>query len=165
MEKPDKVIAGLECCTERHCTKCPYLEQEMYCMTVLEKDALELLKVQKSMLEKASEVQKSGDLISRSALIQRIIAERDTVVTDNHHDIGYHNGLSMAHGMAISAPAVEAEPVVHAHWVIERWNSGWIKSCTCSNCGNHPRDAYDPPKYCDNCGAHMDEEVSECETE
>lgn len=51
--------------------------------------------------------------------------------------------------------------VIPAHWVIERWNSGWIKRCTCSNCGNHPRDAYDPPKYCDNCGAHMDEEVTE----
>ena len=43
MEKIDRVVAGLECCTERRCTKCPYLEQEMYCMTVLEKDALEVI--------------------------------------------------------------------------------------------------------------------------
>lgn len=55
----------------------------------------------------------------------------------------------------------ELEPVVHAHWVIERWGSGYIKRCNCSNCGNHPKDPYAPPKYCDNCGAHMDEEVSE----
>lgn len=57
----------------------------------------------------------NDDLISRSALIQRIVAERDTVVTDNHHDIGYHNGLNMAHGMAISAPAVDAVEVVRCY--------------------------------------------------
>ena len=47
MEKLDKVIAGLE----RHnnvgdgepCRECPYEEYEMYCLTVMEKDALEML--------------------------------------------------------------------------------------------------------------------------
>lgn len=56
---------------------------------------------------------------------------------------------------------VEAEPIRHARWVIERWSSGYIKRCNCSNCGNHPKDAYAPPKFCDNCGAHMDEEVAD----
>lgn len=70
----------------------------------------------------------------------------------------YLNGLvseweAVVHGQTY-------EPVVHAHWVIERWSSGYIKRCSCSNCGNHPADAYSPPKYCDNCGAHMDEEVT-----
>lgn len=44
MEKLDKVIAGLECCTEERCNGCPYLEYEQYCMAVLGKDALDLLK-------------------------------------------------------------------------------------------------------------------------
>lgn len=52
MEKLSKVIAGLECCTERCCTKCPYLEQEMYCMSVLEKDALDLLKEYRELMER-----------------------------------------------------------------------------------------------------------------
>ena len=55
MEKLDKVIAGLECCTERRCTSCPYLEQEMYCMTVLEKDALELLREQNRLIRELSD--------------------------------------------------------------------------------------------------------------
>lgn len=62
---------------------------------------------------------------------------------------------------APTVDAVEANPVVHAHWVIERWSSGYVKRCNCSNCGNYPKDAYNPPKYCDNCGAHMDEEVAD----
>lgn len=60
------------------------------------------------------------------------------------------------------APSVEAEPIRHARWVIERWSSGYIKRCNCSNCGNHPKDAYAPPKFCDNCGAHMDEPIKTC---
>lgn len=82
----------------------------------------------------------TGDLISRRAVLA---------------------ALSSRLSIVESVPAVDAEPVVHAHWVIERWRSGYIKWCNCSNCGNHPKDAYAPPKFCDNCGAHMDEEVTE----
>lgn len=91
----------------------------------------------------------SGDLISRSELLKEL-SSRLTIV----------ELLGVAEIVG-DIPTVEAEPVVHAHWVIERWSSGYIKRCSCSNCGNHPRDAYDPPKYCDNCGAHMDEEVAD----
>ena len=56
-----------------------------------------------------------GDLISRSALIARIIKDRDEVVTDNHHAIGLHNGLNLAHAMAVNATAVDAVRVVQCH--------------------------------------------------
>ena len=46
-----------------------------------------------------------------------------------------------------------------AHWIIEKWPSGWIKRGNCSNCGNSPRDPYKLSKYCDECGAKMDEDV------
>ena len=53
-------------------------------------------------------------------------------------------------------PHVET-PVIHAHW-IKTYNH--IK---CSNCGvvffNQPSDKF--KNYCSNCGAKMDEEVSE----
>lgn len=52
MEKLDKVIAGLECCTEERCKGCPYLEHEQYCMGVLEKDALEMLKDYRELMER-----------------------------------------------------------------------------------------------------------------
>lgn len=89
------------------------------------------------------------DLISRSTVLAALSSRLSIV-----------NMIGVAE-IVESVPAVDAEPVVHAHWVIERWRSGYIKRCNCSNCGNHPKDAYAPPKFCDNCGARMDEEVSE----
>ena len=58
-------------------------------------------------------------------------------------------------GFVMSAPTIDAAPVVHARWV----NKGWYKEC--SKCFNHigflnqyvPR--YD---YCPFCGAKMEEE-------
>lgn len=111
-----------------------------------------------------------GDLISREALRERI----ELINWYSTNDKGVlHSGAADTESAFVryadvyaaveAALAVEAEPVVHAHWIIERWSSGWIKACDCSNCGNHPKDAYNPSKYCDNCGAHMDEEVAECE--
>lgn len=66
-----------------------------------------------------------------------------------------------------NSPTIEAKPVVHAHWE-EYWDYNCDNySYCCSNCG---KDAltkegtmYDQvlTKFCPNCGAQMDEEVSE----
>lgn len=49
-------------------------------------------------------------------------------------------------------PTIDAEPVVHAHWIED--NDCQI----CSNCGEeHSWDEY-RASYCEDCGAKMDEE-------
>ena len=60
-----------------------------------------------------------------------------------------------------NAPTIDAEPVVHAHWIRKRstpfsGDNDW----ECSNCGNGCRldIGYRPKKYCGDCGAKMDEE-------
>ena len=60
-------------------------------------------------------------------------------------------------------PAVEAEPVVHAHWITEMDDLGWLKH-TCSNCGYTKRtDIHVSLGWngCPTCCAHMDEEVAD----
>ena len=87
----------------------------------------------------------SGDLISRSALARMYNDRPDK-------DIWW----CIKH-----IPAVEAEPVVHAHWVVLE-SSEDSSLCECSACkewhtfygGEYS------PKRCPECGAHMDEEVT-----
>ena len=50
-------------------------------------------------------------------------------------------------------PAVDAAPVVHAHW-IDRDGKTWCSECGASN------KAYKPP-FCPHCGAKMDKEESD----
>lgn len=73
---------------------------------------------------------------------------------------------------------VEAEPVVHAHWVIKKRHSvsknpymddNYHAHATCSHCGfvvdsrNMSFGYADlkTTKFCPECGAHMDEEVAD----
>lgn len=49
-----------------------------------------------------------------------------------------------------SMPAIDAEPVVHGHWIQKGFD------CVCSNCGSF-NGAFGI-KYCSDCGAKMDEE-------
>jgi hypothetical protein len=113
----------------------------------------------------------NGDLISREAL---------TDVIDNM--VWYHvnskgelvPGATSATGLyrfgdimdaLENAPAVEAEPVVHAHWIKHTvagedfFGSPVLKvwACNCSACGLNGGEEF--PR-CPHCGAHMDEEVA-----
>lgn len=55
------------------------------------------------------------------------------------------------------APTVDAVPVVHAHWIKE--TKGEQKGMfRCSNCNRNWIDEVKYIKYCNNCGAKMDEE-------
>lgn len=109
----------------------------------------------------------AGDLISREDAL-RVFYNKEPLVQ------GEHDGMGMlAHALwrhireAVEAiPAVEAEPVVHAHWVPEEgFRDRYVITTifSCSNCRGrtvvHGVTCRD--KRCKHCGAHMDEEVAE----
>lgn len=108
----------------------------------------------------------SGDLISRSALLEEYEWLKSQVNPGSVAEVEEH----IARIRRI--PAVEAEPVVHAHRVAETARTYMpvefdengelvihsIVCYKCSRCGTGvPKDAY----YCRICGAHMDEEVTD----
>lgn len=98
-----------------------------------------------------------GDLISRSALLEELTKRLSIVQRVGVEEI------------VASVPAVEAEPVVHAHWVAETYgtyipveydeNGDLVvhkyTRYKCSVCGRIEREE---EAYC-NCGAYMDERV------
>lgn len=95
-------------------------------------------------------------------VVKRLTA---VVVTDDAIGIGKQMGVNLALEILAKAPLVEAEPVVHAHWVED--DHGCCRNC--SVCGFRVGDdtSYDlygdwkiAPKRCPECGAHMDEEVN-----
>lgn len=87
----------------------------------------------------------NGDLISRDAVLEVI---RVTGVASAQEKLRIM-------GAVRAVPSVEAEPVVHAHWVDRP--DGAYRICTNCNCGvpTMPK----PPAWfrCPVCGAHMDE--------
>lgn len=103
----------------------------------------------------------SGDLISRDAVMEAV---RVTGVASAQEKLRI-----MAAVRAV--PAVEAEQVVHAHWVAETRetyipvefdeNDNLVTHkflvYKCSRCGEIDRKSC----RCRGCGAHMDEEVSD----
>lgn len=168
MEKLEKVIAALECCLDSFdaCPRC-YLNDYDGCRDKLNFDALELLKTLEKkyhaaveMAAAATEVaaeakRREGDLISREALIKEI------------RRIGGHNLCEWETigvlAMAERIPAVEAEPVVHAHWIIlgqRTYGGGRCYTHYCSRCGKH---GFGDDERCPECGAYMDEEVADGE--
>lgn len=101
-----------------------------------------------------------SDLIRRDDVDPRNLANPRKLngVPYTDYERGYNDGIIDAYWVIQRAKAVEAEPVVHAHWV----PAPDIGDCCyrCSNCGRiidkYYEDDYD---YCAKCGAHMDEEV------
>lgn len=59
-------------------------------------------------------------------------------------------------------PSEDVKPVVHAHWIEFRANSGNVHY-KCSRCGKEVSYSYAKKrwKYCIECGARMDEEEEE----
>lgn len=104
----------------------------------------------------------SGDLISRSALL-------DTILGHFGVDLAYFGeDLQFCQEAIAFAPAVEAEPVIHAYWKLR----GGLFRCTrcdakalwSKNGGTHGY-SYEyeqvKAKRCHMCGAHMDEEAAD----
>ena len=72
------------------------------------------------------------------------------------YSLGLYHGAATDKELISEIPAVDAAPVVHGRWITEYWLSGYIRSRTCSECGEGPKDSYKPGNYCSNCGAKMD---------
>lgn len=112
------------------------------------------------------------DLISRESVDGRglafLIHADGSPCTD--YERGFNDAVISYYGMVRNAPAVEAEPIVHARWDI-RVNPGCYdtygrpdKNAHCTHCGFVWTDLYSVNHYfkrCPNCGAHMDEEVAD----
>lgn len=86
-----------------------------------------------------------GDLISRQAVLAALSSRLSIV------------DMVRVAEIVNAVDAVEAEPVVHAHWEKFKHPSG-THGIRCSHCKtmNGRRS-----KRCPECGAHMDEEVAE----
>ena len=98
----------------------------------------------------------SGDLISREEL-EKALFMVGRMYVGGLADENMYLHEQRVYEVLRSIPAVEAEPVVRAHW--EFLNDYQSR---CSRCHSEVfMDHNDEPPYCERCGAHMDEEVPE----
>jgi len=63
------------------------------------------------------------------------------------------------HTLINKAPTIDAVPVVHGHWILEREPDGTPYCLHCSECDDdfHNIAIKSATRYCPNCGAKMDE--------
>lgn len=101
-------------------------------------------------------VEKMIRLIDAIALMKKICRNECNSVCDTECE----NVLCNFYDYIMDAPTIEAEPVIHAHWVVDTW---------CSNCSRFPVDASEPISNqkltklfsrCPHCGAKMDESLN-----
>ncbi len=94
----------------------------------------------------------TGDLISREAVLDEI---RDIWCRDCHCATTKRDCAACNIGDLISRmkdlPAVDAVPVVHAHWIVQD-NTYTRFMCSACETKNH----HDRTDYCPHCGAKMD---------
>lgn len=92
-----------------------------------------------------------GDLISRSALIEKLEEIKSDITDDGFGKRAFLGGIV---ALIDIFPTVEAVPVVHGEWIYENYT--WH----CGKCGFHPFKGYIPAtpgfNFCPNCGAKMD---------
>ena len=101
---------------------------------------------------------KSGDLISRSALLDSFDVRWVTEYDEAGFGMEYK---AVPVGAIENAPAVDAEPVRHGYWI---QNKSVPDYHSCSDCQVTQKmrkvcGAYLLPKYCSNCGCKEDAEV------
>ncbi len=160
MENLDKVIDALERCLDgdEACPGC-YLHDYDGCRDKLNFDALDHLTVYRDFLRRCGE---GGELIRRSDVMKFPI-RRDHYDRE-HGNPHFISGIETVMEYVEFIPAVEAEPVVHAHWVTrteEVWHlceKRMMDRHYCSACGES---FVTKVKRCPECGAHMDEEVAD----
>ena len=108
----------------------------------------------------------SGDLISRSALLEAFGEEPLVWDSRDREDVQMHNDWLDYTKLVKDAPAVDAVPVRTGRWVMTLYATtskrGRVisnKRFSCSECGySNGRKQSD---YCPNCGAKMDKEAEE----
>lgn len=91
------------------------------------------------------------DLISRAAAIDALTDTNLKRNVDSLCDGDMNRTRRAAQRVIAQLPAVDAAPVIHAHWIYGR-----NTSVTCSHCHRTYCDAY-TDRYCRGCGALMDE--------
>lgn len=90
-------------------------------------------------------------LIDADALKNDIL--KSAVMID---DTGIQTGYEIAIELINRQPTIDAEPVRHGKWITEECLPG---VAVCSICGHEIRGiGCQYTKYCDECGARMDEE-------
>ena len=104
----------------------------------------------------------TNDLISRSALLAEIDNERRRHIDSGNYG-AEHLTVHSLRRLAEDAPAVDAAPVVHAHYGftgphIGETYSPYAEHGTCSNCKSRILIAPQHKNFCPNCGAKVDEE-------
>lgn len=169
MEKLDKVIAGLECCIACICSNCEYFDpsNEAACTERLMMDALAVIKALRTerddlrkdiavLTEWHEPMVMDGDLIPRAAVLKFPIRQDHCDKENGNPHFIY--GIETVMEYVEYIPAVEAEPVVHAHWIRVGWGY-----CKCSHCEAEVGVVSGHKNYCANCGARMDEEVTDGE--
>lgn len=104
-----------------------------------------------------------SDLISRSALLEEIKLQKWYAgeMQNQSYRTGFIASLSILEGKIEEIPAVDAEPVRHGRWMLNKHYG----DNECSVCGEDNFRAWDfgghTMNYCPNCGAKMDAEVKE----
>ena len=114
----------------------------------------------------------NSDLISRESVDGRglafLIHADGSPYTD--YERGYNDAVISYYSMVQNAPAVEAEPIVHARWEVVRGvlTPGGDPLLRCPRCKSRESEHLGGIECnrthwicCPICGAHMDEEVSE----
>ena len=97
------------------------------------------------------------EYIEREAAVK--VAEKYGLA--NGSALGRHTGLADCIASEIAdIPAADVAPVVHGRWVEkEKYTFGIMYDC--SLCENRILDNGHPWNYCPNCGAKMDERMSD----
>ena len=108
-----------------------------------------------------------SDLISRQKAIKRI---KELPNSPNGFS-GAYDKATIILALEDVEPVENVAPVVHAHWIVDVWDSYGVRNC--SNCGGYGNDTHihygrthgdvdgfriKPLPYCPHCGAKMDEE-------
>lgn len=160
-----ELIEQLRSCGTRNCPECPEVESctgpsvimrkaaECLDKLVVKYDAA--LEMAATATEIAAQTKKvDGDLIRRSDVLKYPL-RRDTCDKKNANP-HFINGVESVMEYVEALTAVEADPVVHAHWE----PTEILGMCKCSKCG-FPDIHNEFRKQCSSCGAHMDEEVAD----
>ena len=74
----------------------------------------------------------------------------------------YTNAIGILERMLTDAPAEDVEPVVHAHWVVDRTSLPFLTSCHRCGFRSNVDETWEWDR-CPHCGAHMDEEADDGE--
>ena len=103
------------------------------------------------------------------------LVDADDLLIDLNNFVSYETAYEYEEvkECVLSAPTIEAEPIIHAHWVTRSDNCGMFYCC--SNCGEDlPRyyterptwdnpfpnmESIDKTPRCPHCGAKMNKEV------